>query len=463
MKNFLPIVSMIGASSLLVGLSMSPAEEKKDTFLNNINSFNNEVARYASVGNVTTTSTALNKYALSIQENLENINNEIIQPIDNMSEVENSDNEGDSKETDEIKLNNDINLEEFNQKENQISTLYSLSNDITSSCDDFCVLKENISSAIFETQNLINKVKQKEIELNSEQRMFITEQARQLKSLARTLSNITTELSFNLSDINTLMTSNNQDIDGLSLKYLIVLDNLVNGNELLQSGLSSLNLINQMFNMNTKNTPSNNQGRVLYGFKYNDNEPIIKDYYIDQNGNMIENDDSNDNENKNLEDNATPVNENNNKNIDTYKNTKLNSNLDTYNNSNLPNNIDTFFNTALLDNEFMYGNRGYGMNGMNGPVNPYTNNYNTNGINNNNNTQHIEENNNKKESTTEKKRLKIKKNIDTFKDENEPDIKTKLGNIKNSITGFFSKFKKSDLKDKVENPVYRFDSNDLNN
>ena len=75
----------------------------------------------------------------------------------------------------------------------------------------------------------------------------------------------------------------------------------------------------------------------------------------------------------------------------------------------------------------------------------------------------IEENNNKKESTTEKKRLKIKKNIDTFKDENEPDIKTKLGNIKNSITRFFSKFKKSDLKDKVENPVYRFDSNDLNN
>ena len=37
--------------------------------------------------------------------------------------------------------------------------------------------------------------------------------------------------------------------------------------------------------------------------------------------------------------------------------------------------------------------------------------------------------------------------------------KTKLGNIKNSITGFFSHFKKSDLSDKIENPVYRYEEN----
>ena len=36
-------------------------------------------------------------------------------------------------------------------------------------------------------------------------------------------------------------------------------------------------------------------------------------------------------------------------------------------------------------------------------------------------------------STKEKRRIKLKKNIDTFKDENEPDIRTKLGNIKNII------------------------------
>ena len=121
----------------------------------------------------------------------------------------------------------------------------------------------------------------------------------------------------------------------------------------------------------------------------------------------------------------------------------------------------------------MYGNR-YGATGMYGMANPYMQNYadyeRNNTINsgyNNHNTQNNEtiENNtdNKTENKKEQKRFKLKKNIDTYKDENEPDIKTKLGNIKNSISGFFSKFKKTGLEDKLEKPVARYNSpNDAN-
>lgn len=479
MKKIIPIVTMLGASSLIVGLSLSPVEEKKENYINNINAFQNEVSKYASVNNTELTTTALNKYTLSFQDNLTDLN----QNLSNVSETETNESEKILNNNSETTIENDfenIDNETINQETSklteEISTLYSLSSDIESSCEDFCELKEDISEAIIETQNLINKVQQKEIELTSEQRMFITEQAQQLKNLGRQLSNITTELSFNLSDLNQIMTTNNQNIDNLSLKYLVVLDNLVNGNEMLQSGLTSLNLINQMFNMNTKNIPSNNQGRVLYGFRHNNNPPIIKDYYIDENGNMVENNQENPNnsieENQTDTENAQPVVEDNKINIDTYKNTKLYSNLDTYNNRNLPNNIDSFFNTALLDNEFMYGNGGYGygMNGMYGVNNPYINEYSNQRLNNStnsgNNIYNTQDNvikEKEKQSKRETKKIKLKKNIDTFKDENEPDIKTKLGNIKNSISGFFKKFKKTDLDDKVQNPIYRFDAQDLNN
>lgn len=491
MKKIIPIMTMLGTSALIVGISLSPTQEKKENYVSNINTFQNEFSKYASVNDAKMTKSALNKYTLSLEENLDDIIN---QDITNVSENESNNEIAPITET----PNDDISTEnssEFTENETdvidedliddnvskveieQISTLYSLSSDIENSCDDFCELKEEISQAIIETQNLISKVQQKEIELTSEQRMFITEQAQQLKNLGRQLSNITTELAFNLSDLNTIMTANDHNIDNLSLKYLVVLDNLVNGNEMLQSGLSSLNLINQMFNMNTKNIPSNNQGRILYGFKQNDNPPVIKDYYIDENGELIDNNNNeNSNTNEDAEKNLETVSEDPKKtNIDTYKNTNLNTNLDTYNNSNLPRNIDSFFNTALLDNEFMYGNNefmyGNGMQGVNnfyGP-NPYYPagygnyaNHSINSIQNNNNTQHIEENNNNenetRQSKKEKKRFKLKKNIDTFKDENEPSIKTKLGNIKSSISGFFSKFKQSDLNDKIENPISRYNA-----
>ena len=476
-KKIIPIVTLLGASALIVGINM-PESEKKENISSHIDSFSQDVSNYVSA-NANLSATALNKYTLSLQENLDDIpsldalssdktetNNETPKTttVDDNNNIKTSDEIDDYDYTENIDNENEDNdgTQELeitpieDEELSQISTLYSLSNDIESSCGEFCELKEQISNAIIETQNLIEKVQNNEIELNNEQRLFITEQAQQLKNLGRQLSSITTELSFNLSDLSQLMKTNNQNIDNLSLKYLVVLDNLVNGNEMLESGLSSLNLINQMFNMRSSGAEPNNHGRILYGFQHNNNPPVIKDYYIDENGNVVENNIQNEND-ESQEENVTK-----NANIDTYKNSNLTTNLDTYNNSNLNHNIDSFFNTALLDNEFMYGNNyGYGMNGY---ANPYMNHYQnyeknttSNGANQGNNTQNDVDNQNQtNQNNKEKKRFKLKKNIDTFKDENEPSIKTKLGNIKNSITNFFSKSKKMDLNDKIDNPIYRY-------
>lgn len=463
MKKILPIISLLGVSTLIVGCSNN-MNTKKESFINNINSFKQNVAEYASLNEGKITTTALNKYKLSLESDFDNIsalNNDVSHEIINQTEEtpsnnvqalpENSTLELDNKEEeiDEpyFDENNETSLE--NDENSNISTLYSLSNDIEDSCDEFCELKTKITNAILETQNLIEKVQKNEIELSREQRMFITEQSHQLKSLGKQLSNITTELSINLSDLNQIMALNGHDIDNLSLKYLVVLDNLVNGNEMLQNGLSSLNLINQMFNMQQGNT-SNNTGRILYGFKQNNEPPVIKEYNLNENGEIVENTEQSPSE---TEETITESKTN----IDTYNNTALESNIDTYI-SNTPKNIDSFFNTALLDNQFMYGN---GYNGYNMYNNPYMNNY-PNHMQNLPNNYNAQENQPIKQENKKGKKFKIKKNVDTYMDENELDIKTKLGNIKNSITGFFSKFKKTDLDDKLEKPIYRYNSNDNN-
>lgn len=495
-KKIIPILSLLGTSALIVGASIQPAEVKKENFSSNINAFQEDLTKFVSA-NAELTNNSLKKYTLSLQDNLEtehkietintettdslsnntnlntetNTTNQSVEAVNNdkntldelneITEENSTSNENQNIDHNDISKTETESVEEKNEFTNSISTLYSLSNDIEDSCDDFCELKEEINNAIIETQNLINKVQNNEITLNNQQRLFITEQAQQLKNLGRQLASITTELSFNLSDISKIMTTNNQDIDNLSLKYLVVLDNLINGNEMMQSGLSSLNLINQMFYANSTGAKPNNHGRVLYGFQHNDNPPIIKDYQIDENGNWIENNISNNQSEDNQEKDIESASDKKDTTIDTYK-SNIESNLDTYNDSNLNHNIDSFFNTALLDNEFMYGNNGYG-NGLQFRANPYAYGYNQNlnntnhSVANNENTQDIKGNN---ENKKDKKKFQLKKNIDTFKDENEPDIKTKLNNIKNNITGFFSKFKKSDLNDKISNPVYRYNPNE---
>ncbi len=470
MKKIVPILSIIGASALIVGVSTAQKTEKKENFINYFNSFKEDVEDFSKV-DTQMTSIALNKYKIALDTELK----DLIESNENseMSLMDNASYEIDEKEDSQL-------LNQENQKEvapaveedivrEQISTLYNLSSDIENSCDDFCELKENLSNAILETQKLIEKVQQKELELSNEQKLFITEQAQQLKNLGRQLSSSTTELSISLSDLHTLMASNNQDMDKLSMKYLVVLDNLVNGNEMLQSGLETVTLMNQMFNMNLNTLPSNNRGRVLYGFQQNNNPPVVKDYYINENNELIDNT----NQNEKSEETETNTNNENDENtenlegIDTFKNSKLRSNIDTYSNTNLPHNVDSFFNTALLDNEFMYGN-GYGNNGYYG-ANPYMQGYanyertnTTNGVDrlnktpNNEDYQENSNNESNKNFKKKKRKFELKKNIDTYKDANEPDIKTKLGNIKNSIKGFFSKTEVGDEK-KIQNPVFEFE------
>lgn len=339
-------------------------------------------------------------------------------------------------ESDEIatleELNEDVEIPENDSEEpetnnNEISTLYSLSTDIENSCDDFCELKSEISEAITETENLIAKINNKEMELSKEQRLHLSEQAMQLKNLGRQLSNVTTELSLNLSDIYQIINENNAQNSNLSLKYLIVLDNLINGNEMLQSGLNSLNMINYMLNNNAN-------GNIYYRHQENNNPPVEKNYTIN-NGEITETE------------NTT---------IDTL-NSNPESNIDTYH-SNMPNNIDSFFNTALFDNEFMYGNNGYGY-GMNPYImqyGQYENNKNnqSNSVNKTQQTQDIEETKQETPKETKKKKFKLQKNIDTYRDEKTPDLKTKINNFKESISGFFNKIQPT--KDIITKPIYRF-------
>lgn len=507
--------------------------------------FKNDISNKADASSIITNQKMNNETKNSeIIENKENKNTKMITPIEktieNLSEdreirKQNVDNmlnqlnnntklnlsnivENDS-EAKNSTINNAVNDTEINDeniKSEKISTLYSLSNDIEDSCDEFCELKEDIINAIIETQNLITKVQSKEIELTTEQKIFISEQSEQLKNLARRLSSITTELSLNLSDLTTITGNSDNDLDALSLKYLIVLDNLINGNELLENGLQSLNMINNLFDMSSK-LPPNNKGRILYGFKRNNEEPIIKDYLINENGQIVENTNNSENEiededkvNDSLNDtnshetnnqnnttnnnaqlnNTTPQNSNitqlnnttantetNNQirqnkarknNVDTYRNNNFNSNIDTYGNNFI--NTDTFFNTALLDNEFMYGRGGnpymnnYMYNNPNGMNYNNMNNYNNlnnenntkESVNNDNTTQNMDNSNTTRKTDKTTKKKKLSKNIDTYKDSNTPTLKAKFNKFKNSVSNFFAKFSNPKKEGHYENPIHKY-------
>ena len=275
MKKILPILTVVGCSALLIGCDAMMTTKQAD-YTKNINDFKNSVSEYNKTNPENITKTVGN-YNLSIIERDNDIslmqeNGKTIEEINNTSLIEDSTNlttDNLVKEENNLLINEDnvtikdktssndtiANVENIlndgmnendslenngNKANEQISTLYSLTNDIEDSCDEFCELKTKILAAIAESESLSEKLKNDELNLTREQRLFINEQSNQLKTLSRQLSNATNELSFNLSDLSAIMKENNQDMDALSLKYLIVLDNLINGNEMLQNGLSSL-------------------------------------------------------------------------------------------------------------------------------------------------------------------------------------------------------------------------------
>ncbi len=453
MKKLLPVIAVTGLSVFLATGCESTLTKVDYSIKDNIESFANDVKNFEQANVVSTT--ALNKYTLNVEvpvdetitsneyispeengignetyeidepvENLEEPNETFEEPNENMEQDEDIDSDN---ETEDPLLENEDYL---SNGDTQISTLYSLSDDIENSCGDFCELKEKITNAIIETQSLINKVQNNELDLTYEQKMFISEQSNQLKNIGNELSKVTNELSINLSELSEIFKDENGNIDALSLKYFLILNNLTCGNNMLENSLYSLNMINSLFNLKGS-VPPNNYARVLYGFKNNNNPPVIKDFTIAEDGSIVDNL----NQEENDQEETKSVN----------KQTKFKSNIDTYGNK--LNNIDTFFNTALLDNEFMYGNGGMmggfmpyaNAYGMRGGYYPYANDKKveridetTNSVNNNSNTQNMKKN---------KKKFKLTKNVDTYRDDNTPTVSAKLGVIKNSISDFFSKFK----------------------
>jgi len=450
MKKFLSVLSVVGLALVLSAGCESNLTKINNNVKSNVNSFKEDFINYS----VPVNSTYLNKYNIEVESGIEQSftkTGEIGTTIENLEmpvdEIE---------ENDELPLNNsDLSMSETenetilneNLSMKEISTLYSLSSDIGTSCEAFCQLKKNISEAIIETQNLINKVQNKEITLTAEEKMAIADQSRQLKVLGKQLSYITSELAVNLSDLANLFEDENGNLDSLNMKYLIILDNLVNGNEMLYNSLYSLNTINSLLGQNIN-------GNIMYGYRRNNEPPIYKNYSIN-NGEISENTEATEQVNNETENSI----------IDSYNDTKLKSNIDTYGNSR--SNIDSFFNTAWLDNDFMYGNGGYGMPyggagmGMRNGYFPYiennkleNNNLNTtNGVDNNTNTQE----NDNIETEKPKKKFKLQKNIDTYRDENTPTVSAKLTIIKDSISNFFDKFKSEqdadDVRDKIKNNI----------
>lgn len=438
MKKIIPILAILG-----VGVTCSACNDSVVTIDHNksikdsISNFQSQVKNFESLTKNESNNKVLNKYRLKLSAPREArpVSAEILdQENENLTEIE-EDEDVQPVEENTVPENTDVEI-------SNISTLYSLTGDIDQSCDEFCSLKTNLTNAILETQNLIDKIKNNEVELTNEQRLLLSQQTKQLKDLSKQLSRATTELSINISDLNQMML-NGENLDNLSLKYLVVLDNLVNGNEMLENGLYSLNLINSMMNMEEPIEPNN--GRILYGFRRNNEPPVIKDYIIDENGNMVENQHE---ENEQSEETETEVSQNDH---------ALKSNIDTYGNNG--GNIDTFFNTALLDNEFMYGNRNGFANGYGG-FNPYAGYNYQNQMNGgyNNSTDSSNYGNN----TQNRKRLrkKLTKNIDTFKDKNTPSPKTKIKNFKASVSKFMSKFSKPRVKNNVKNPIYNFNADE---
>lgn len=510
MKKIIPIVSILSAGVLLSGCADSNAKVDNSDMLRTISEFETSVDAYTNTDSDRLTKVALNKYKLTLSipkdatlVSSENSNNGImtleeppiidedfslneksdkiattddesrISPItpsdtdtgldiDNTSDTDDtangSDIDNDTIEEDTPDTSEDTTSDEQGEADadedldiEDISTLYSLTEDIDGSCEEFCELKEEINEAITETENLIKKVQSQEIKLTAEQRMFISEQAKQLKKLGRELTNVTNELVYNLSDISTLLRESDSSIDDLSLRYLVVLNNLMNGNNILENGLRSLYMINHLYNTDPTNNP-NMRGEILYGFRKNNEDPIIKNYTI-ENGEITENQLNNQTDENTADDDqeSTEIPQTNNKtNIDTYNTNKKN--------------IDSFFNTALLDNRFMYGNG----NNMYNPYMNYNNNYanmqnnvnnTTNGVNNIENTQDTGMNNNQNTDTTKKKEKRFKKNIDTYRDENTPTLSARFKNFKQSVSEFFSKFKKPNDAH-YRTPIHKLNNDD---
>ena len=504
MKKILPVLSILTLPFMLSACNddKEKANLSFSNYKSNINQFQKQFKEYSNLNDQYLNKVNLNKYRLSIDvANLEDVDVAETEPktdtsnlptkdINDNKPIDTTTDIGNSTLESENEQNNDVldeqqptilpstdkekpivaeiptdksqnSTQDMTKQDNdtniKISTLYSLTDDVDNECDNFCELKKQLVNAIVETQNLIDKVNKNEIDLSNEQKIFLTEQSSQLKNLGKRLSVVTNELNFSVNDLSKLINSNGE-LDDLTFKYLLLLNNLNAGNSMLEDGLYSMNMINQMLRMSAP-IDGNNQGRILYGFTQNGKPPVVDDVMIDKDGKIIENAQNNQENDRTDNQNTTTENHDSVQNEQTKDNkrTWLTPNIDSY--GNFHSNIDTFYNTALLDrfagaygrnymgNGYgyyapnMYGypaNYGYGYNqNFNNANFNYNNDNTTNGVQNNTNTQ----NNQTTAQKKTRKKINFKKNIDTYKTDETLTPKQKFAKIKSSVNGFFSKFK----------------------
>lgn len=460
MKKIIPIITLIGLGAALTGCNSVATIGTND-----MEKTLSEIQEKSNHNNLTeqlvNLSTKFKNYNITIDDTLDtNIPNTpessdstiSIDGVVNDAETSHTNTDHDiineTRETVDSNIKNDdidtpgnqltTDATQESNNEQALSTLYSLSQDVSESCNDFCELKEEVAEAIQETKNLMKKIQNKEIELNDDQKLKISQQAMELKELARQLNRSTSALALQLNDIYSNFDTANNDVDSMTWKYFLILDSLANSNQMLAQSLSAVYNINGTMN---RSLPFN-QGRISYGYQKNNEPPVIKDYIIED-GKMIENTANNEA--------SINANESNNNNLDTYNLKSTPNNLDSYGNE--YSNIDTFFNTALLDNE-LYGNTGmYGYNNLYNRQNKINN---INGTNNNTNSTTKDNNTPNMPQTSKqgtKKKFNIKSNIDTYRDQDTPTLSAKVNNLKQSINSFFGKIKSR--KNNAENPIHK--------
>ena len=172
MKKLIPLIALSTAGFILTGCSNTSASTTKD-FKDRILNFKNQVENYAVINTSASQQKVLDKYVMTIEETEDNEVPESFENTENDAIIEYIDND-DTKDSENKKPQDEDLPEEENDEtisESEMtdsndtpdfSTLYSINNDISESCDDFCELKEEITEAILETQSLIEKVQNKE-------------------------------------------------------------------------------------------------------------------------------------------------------------------------------------------------------------------------------------------------------------------------------------------------------------
>lgn len=352
-------------------------------------------------------------------------------------------------------------------------------------------LKQCLMSAIKDTMNYLEQYKNNEVELSSEQKLYIKEHSNSIKFLAETLEDLSEEL---ICVVDGCEDCDEDEIFESSVSvYLNAINNLEQRINLLHNTLSSLQLINNMstpylspifipnYNIANESNDYNTTANDTNNSVVEDNSNTTQDENNDVNSNHVI---DNNIDNKEIDSNASIEVEQFNDTDNSAEPEKpttfgLKSNIDTY--APTRRNIDTFFNTALYNDQYMYGNNfmpygyggGYGMPYGNGFMgNPYGNGLNSNIINrsvienNIDNPDRCEncnssvelEDTNQTNNKTKKIRAKRAKNIDTY---TGVTIQSNINTMGDSKISKFFKQKFNQLRDKVKNRKDTSNQNDL--